>query len=328
MIGSGLKKFAVENGLQVSHGVAYGSLRGYASTLSEGSGYKQIIISTKFSDPVKQQELQAVLNQKNITKEYRLQSLLFAPNGIRIVFSDTVGTMKKIAAFVDWFYPLLPEYGASNADFCSECGGQLTGGTWKMVNGIAFHMHESCAQHLRDEIAAENETRKFKLTYRRKKNETRKLEAEGSYGMGLLGALLGSAIGAIVWAFVLLAGYVASLVGLLIGFLAEKGYTLLKGKQGKGKIAILIIAIILGVVLGTFAADAITLVQMINNQELNIAYGDIPAMILLVFSNDAQYRSGTLGNILIGLLFAGLGVFALLRKTGKEVADTKFVDLT
>ena len=314
MIGSGLKKFAVENGLQVSHGVAYGSLRGYASTLSEGSGYKQIIISTKFSDPVKQQELQAVLNQKNITKEYRLQSLLFAPNGIRIVFSDTVGTMKKIAAFVDWFYPLLPEYGASNADFCSECGGQLTGGTWKMVNGIAFHMHESCAQHLRDEIAAEN--------------ETRKQEAEGSYGMGLLGALLGSAIGAIVWAFVLLAGYVASLVGLLIGFLAEKGYTLLKGKQGKGKIAILIIAIILGVVLGTFAADAITLVQMINNQELNIAYGDIPAMILLVFSNDAQYRSGTLSNILIGLLFAGLGVFALLRKTGKEVADTKFVDLT
>ena len=314
MIGSGLKKFAVENGLQVSHGVAYGSLRGYASTLSEGSGYKQIIISTKFSDPVKQQELQAVLNQKNITKEYRLQSLLFAPNGIRIVFSDTVGTMKKIAAFVDWFYPLLPEYGASNADFCSECGGQLTGGTWKMVNGIAFHMHESCAQHLRNEIAAEN--------------ETRKQEAEGSYGMGLLGALLGSAIGAIVWAFVLLAGYVASLVGLLIGFLAEKGYTLLKGKQGKGKIAILIIAIILGVVLGTFAADAITLVQMINNQELDIAYGDIPAMILLVFSNDAQYRSGTLSNILIGLLFAGLGVFALLRKTGKEVADTKFVDLT
>lgn len=314
MIGSGLKKFAVENGLQVSHGVAYGSLRGYASTLSEGSGYKQIIISTKFSDPVKQQELQAVLNQKNITKEYRLQSLLFAPNGIRIVFADTVGTMKKIAAFVDWFYPLLPEYGASNADFCSECGGQLTGGAWKMVNGIAFHMHESCAQHLRNEIAAEN--------------ETRKQEAEGSYGMGLLGALLGSAIGAIVWAFVLLAGYVASLVGLLIGFLAEKGYTLLKGKQGKGKIAILIIAIILGVVLGTFAADAITLVQMINNQELDIAYGDIPAMILLVFSNDAQYRSGTLSNILIGLLFAGLGVFALLRKTGKEVADTKFIDLT
>jgi hypothetical protein len=82
------------------------------------------------------------------------------------------------------------------------------------------------------------------------------------------------------------------------------------------------------ILLYTFAADAITLVQMINNQELDIAYGDIPAMILLVFSNDAQYRSGTLSNILIGLLFAGLGVFALLRKTGKEVADTKFVDLT
>lgn len=49
MIGSGLKKLAKENGLRVSNGVAYGSLRGYAATLSEGSGFKQIVISTKFS---------------------------------------------------------------------------------------------------------------------------------------------------------------------------------------------------------------------------------------------------------------------------------------
>ena len=37
MIGSGLKKLASENGMKVARGVAYGALRGYAATLSEGN---------------------------------------------------------------------------------------------------------------------------------------------------------------------------------------------------------------------------------------------------------------------------------------------------
>ena len=313
MIGSGFKKFAQENGLNVAGGVAYGSLRGYAATLSEGSGYKQIVFSTKFADPVKLQELQAVLNQRNITREFRVQNLSFTPAGIHIIFLDNPGTMKKIQEFIDWFIPLLGQYSASAANICPECGGLLTGGCWKLINGIAYHMHESCAEKVRGEIANEN--------------ETRKQEATGSYGMGLLGALLGSVIGAVVWALVLMAGYVASIVGLLIGWLSEKGYNLLKGKQGKGKIAILIVAIVFGVLVGTFAADAITLAGMISNQELNISYGEIPLLILAMLLENSEYLGATVGNILMGLLFAGLGVFALLRKAGKEVADAKFVDL-
>ena len=50
-------------------------------------------------------------------------------------------------------------------------------------------------------------------------------------------------------------------------------------------------------------------------------------MIALVLMEDAEYRSATIGNILMGLLFAALGVFALLRKAAKEVADVKFIDL-
>jgi len=72
------------------------------------------------------------------------------------------------------------------------------------------------------------------------------------------------------WAVVLNLGYVASLVGLLIGFLALKGYDLLKGKQGKGKVAILIVAIVFGVLLGTFAEETFTVIGLINNGELNL----------------------------------------------------------
>ena len=314
MIGSGLKKFAVENGLRVAKGVAYGNLRGFAATLSEGSGYKQIVITTKFADPNKLQELQAAVNQKNIAREYRVQRLDFGVDGIRIVFGDTVGTMKKIAAFVDWFFPMLHVYGVQGAELCGECGGQLTGGCWKLINGVAYHMHESCAEHVRGQIASDN--------------ESRKLESEGSYVTGLFGALLGAAIGAVVWALVLNAGYVASLVGLLIGWLAEKGYNLLKGKQSKGKVVILAVAVVLGVVMGTFAADVMTLVQLINETEgMMLTYGDIPQFLLMLLQEDAEYAAAVATNIGTGLLFAGLGVIALLRKTGAEVADQKFVDL-
>jgi hypothetical protein len=148
---------------------------------------------------------------------------------------------------------------------------------------------------------------------------------EGSYGTGLLGALLGSALGAVAWAIVLNLGYVASVVGLLIGWLAEKGYNLLKGKQGKAKVAILIVAIIIGVLLGNVLADVFSLLPVV--QEYGMTYSDIPLIILGLLLEDSTYRAATVSNVLTGLLFAGLGVFALLRKAGKEVADTKFVDL-
>lgn len=314
MIGSGFKKFAKENGMNVSKGVAYGALHGYAATLSEGSGYKQIVVTTKFADPANMQELQSQLNQKNITREYRVKTLTFTPGTIVIVFNDTVGTMKKIAAFADWFFPLLAGVGATTADFCGECGGQLDAGCWKLVNGVALHMHEGCAEKVRNQVAEEN--------------ESRKLEAEGTYLMGAIGAALGASLGAVVWALVLLGGYVASIVGLLIGWLAEKGYNLFRGKQGKGKILVLVIAIILGVVLGTFAADAISVAQVISETEgAVVTYADIPAFLMELLATEPEYRSAVMSNIFMGLLFAALGVFALLRKASNDVADLKFVDL-
>jgi len=160
-------------------------------------------------------------------------------------------------------------------------------------------------------------------------NTQKKEEATGSYGMGVLGAFLGAALGAVVWALVLSLGYVASIVGFVIGWLAEKGYNLLHGKQGKGKIVILILAVIFGVLLGTFAADAVTVISMINSGDLaGLTLADVPMLILATLVMDSEYLTATLANIGMGLLFAGLGVFALLRRTGQEVADSKFKRLS
>lgn len=313
MIGSGLKKFAAENGMKVYAGVAYGSLRGYAATLSEGAGYKQIFFSVAFPDPAQKSLLVDVINGVDLQKDYRVQQLQMSLKGIQVVFSDNPGTMKKIVAFVDWFIPLLQQYGATTADVCAECGMQITAGCWKMVDGVAHHFHETCAEKVRNEVAAAN--------------ENRKVEAEGSYAMGAVGALLGAVVGAVVWAIVLCLGYVASLVGLLIGWLSEKGYTLLRGKQGKLKIAILIVAIIVGVVVGTLGGYALTYAQLIAEDEAGgLAYSDIP-MLMEYTLTDPETQGYVLKDVVMGLAFAALGVFALLRKAGKEVADTKFADL-
>ena len=94
------------------------------------------------------------------------------------------------------------------------------------------------------------------------------------------------------------------------------------------KKSILIVAIVLGVLAGTLFADVFTLVGMINNGELpGVTHGDILPLIFTLLAEDSEYAAATVGNILMGLLFAGLGVFALLRKTGKDVSGTKFVDL-
>lgn len=314
MIGSGLKKLAKENGMRISNGVAYGSLGGFAATLSEGAGWKQIVFTTYFTDHRKMEELAEFTDRMNVSRRYRVQNLNITPRSVQVIFHDNPGTMKKIREFLDWFLPLLNSHGAGGMNVCTECGMEITDARWILVEGAAFYVHDACAQKIAREIETENSQRAE--------------EAAGSYGLGLLGALLGSAVGAVVWAIVLNLGYVASIVGLLIGWLAEKGYNLLHGKQGKAKVVILILAIIFGVLLGTFAADAMTLMGMINGGELpGFAMGDIPGIIIVLLADDAEYRSAMMGNILTGLLFAALGVFALLRKAGKDVADTKYVEL-
>lgn len=315
MIGSGLKKMAKENGMQVAHGVAYGAYRGFALTMNEGSGWKALEFATRIADPNAEEALKRKLNEVDLKRTYRVQDLVIGARSVAIVFHDNPGTMKKIQAFLDWFMPLLEESGATKATVCNECGAETMGDDcWVLIDGVAHHMHTSCKEKVKRELAEEAQAAKEEDT--------------GSYLTGALGAIGGALIGAIVWAVVLMLGYVASIVGLLIGFLAEKGYNLAKGKQDKGKIAVLVIAVVLGVLAGTVLADGISLAQMIASGELyEFTYGEIPMLILFLMMNDAEYMTATISNCGMGLLFAALGVFGILRKTKKEVTGIRVIDL-
>ena len=307
MIDKNVKNFAETNGLKVVKNIAYGNLRGYAATVSLGQGFVQIVLSTSFPDANDQRAVEEILRQTNLSKEYGVTALNFFPKNIRITF---VYTLKKhftrVESFLSFFIPLLDEHKATGVHVCPECGGDITAGCWKLIDGIAYHMHTECGSRVNRDISAADQAKKDSDT--------------GNYVSGFLGAFLGAALGGIVWGLILLIGYVASVVGLLIGFLAERGYTLLKGKKGIGKVIILIFAIIFGVVFGTLFSDVVTLLME------GFSFGDLSEVFSLLFDNDDYVRT-TIGNIIMGLIFAALGVFGLLRAAGKEVADTKVIDL-
>ena len=310
MVGYGLKKFAQENGLTVANGVAYGCLNGFNVTMSEGSNYKKISFATNFKDLAMKGAFTACVEGTDLYKKYRINSFTCNDKSITVVFYDTIGTMKKIRAFVDWFTDVLTQYEATTAGVCLHCGGVVSNGTWSMVDGICYYMHDTCADRMMNEVADYNNGQKETMT--------------GTYIMGAVGAFAGAALGAAVWALVLMLGYVASIVGFVIGWLSQFGYNLLKGKQGKGKLAVLALAIIFGVLLGTIAADVFELVKMIDSGELlGATYSDIPEIMEWLWE-DAEYRSTTLGNVAVGLLFAALGVLPMLKQTSDSVAGRKF----
>ena len=309
MIGSGLKKLAKKHDMKVEKGIAYGSLMGYATTLSEGLGYKRIDISTSFEKPEGMGGLIAAVNEVNVNKEYRVIQLLIQKNTISVLFQDTIGTMKKVEAFIDWFYPMLAQYGASGVEVCSQCG-QAGAGGWYLFEGIVRRMHESCAEKEQCRLDAERENR------------------TGSYVTGAVGAVLGALLGSVLWALVLAGGYMVSFVGLAIAWLAEKGYTLLKGKQGRGKLVILVVAVIIGVLVGTIAPEVVTLVDMINQGELfDLTYADIPEYLYMILMTSPDYTRALITNAVVGLLLAALGVLAFMRRAGQSANPQKLKKL-
>ncbi len=313
MISAGIKKLAKENDLKIASGVAYGNLYGYASTFSEGNGYKRLVIVTTLPYPDWERWLKAEIDNTNIEREYRVKSISFNVKTIEIEFRDAAGTMKRINAFIEWFYPLLKQAYATKCKICAECGQPMEKGTWKLINGVAYPLHKDCAIQLKNTFIEEH--------------EAEMAEQKGSYLMGFIGAILGAAIGAALWAGVYYMGYMASIVGFVIGILAERGYNLFKGKKGGLKVAILIVLVIAGVVVGTLAGEWLTLYTMMQDGEL-IGYTakDLLPLLMEAIEEEEVFMI-LLKNIAMGIFFAALGVFALIRKTSKEAKPTKVKDL-
>lgn len=304
MVGPALKKYAKSRGLQRDGGFAYGTLHGYRIALDDGPNIKRLFVFTRFPDEAQKTAFDQLL-QGDVLTRYRIQSKDYRNNVLLLVFTDKAGTMTLIEECIDWLLPQLPQFGASS-DVCSHCGAATDGaGKWVVIAGQPFYMHESCLHATATSIRSTEERTREELT--------------GSYVTGFFGALLGGLLGSVLWAGLMYVGFIAGLVGFVIGFLAEKGYTLLKGKQGKGKLAILIVVVLLCVFIGTMLGEYVVCAK--EMREEGVTFISTKDMFLLLLK-DSEVRAGILKDFLFGLLFAGLGVFGLLARTRRETADT------
>ena len=143
---------------------------------------------------------------------------------------------------------------------------------------------------------------------------------EGSYISGLIGALLGALVGAVVWALVMQLGIIAGLVGFVIGFLAEKGYNLLKGKQGSGKVFVLVIAIIFGVLAGTFLGQYIDWCREIA-EYAPVVFSEVLTMIYDELHTNNEYLGAVIRDLILGLGFGIWGALDLLKSVKKNTSN-------
>ena len=150
-------------------------------------------------------------------------------------------------------------------------------------------------------------------------------ENKGSIIGGFIGALVGAAIGAVLWAVVGMLGYIASIVGFVIAFLADKGYDLLKGRQGVIKMILLIICVVLAVSAGTLGTYVWTIHNEYNEQlaaltDFEKKYYEIAteAEFMQELLSDSEVQGEMLKDGAMGLVFGIMGSIGLISAAKKK----------
>lgn len=155
-------------------------------------------------------------------------------------------------------------------------------------------------------------------------------EKKGSIIGGIIGALIGAAIGAAAWTLVGMAGYIASIIGFVIAFLADKGYDLLKGRQGVCKMIVLIICVVLAVAAGTLGTYVWSIHNEYNEQYLALSEYEKEYYVIATEAefmkdvlSDSDVQSEMVKDSVLGLVFGIMGSIGLIRsaKNGKRKAS-------
>ena len=301
MISKAYKKLGAAKGLKAINGVCCGKICGYTVTLSDGGGYKDIYISA-YTDGEAFECISAAAD--SLRKKYKLNAFEIKPEYFYIRFFDGIGTIKRIDGFINEFFPELSVWGVK-ADVCPHCKNSLDPtATAKLIRGRAVRLHSGCAEEIINGMREAEE-----LTS----------SAESGAGKGIAGAILFGLAASIPWAIVYALGWFVGWLGALIGFGVVKGYEKFGGKIKKPIIPVFALIIIVCVVFAQFLGDAIQLGYYINNGELYGSLSDIPEYIKILLTEEPEYQTTVVKNIIIGLLFAGLGVYGIFRSLINQV---------
>ncbi len=308
MVGTAIKKFAKEKEWTIKNGIAFGVYRGYMMSMQEGAGWKSLSVATRFENEEAIKSAYDLLNDKNIMKEYRITGSTVSPSSVIINFYDNPGTMKRILEFIESFCDGLDAFGTKGATYCSSCGQEFYDATAipAVMNDVVYLLHESC-MNKDDEMMNNIKEEKAK---------------DGSTFLGLIGAFAGALIGAIPWAVASYFGWFVSWFGFIIGLAAKKGYELLRGKESRAKGIIIIIATVLGTIFAESVAIMVSTAVVWSQEGYEFYILDVVYSYFYALVTDSTLLVAVLGDIVLGLVFAGLGIWSLARDifktTGKK----------
>ncbi|MDO4567831.1 MAG: hypothetical protein Q4B99_02605 [Clostridia bacterium] len=314
MIGSGLRKFAEENGFRVEKGVAFGLYRGkYMVTLREGVGWKSVCFAVALQDDGAKYALHSLINDAEFKTKHRVVGCDLTSGTVRIVFHDTFGTMKRLREATDAVYEQLCSSEVKGADHCSHCMRPLDSMDAKtvLIGDDVLPIHRACFEEL--SAQAEENAEKAKQT--------------GSILTGALGATLGALIGAIPWAIAYYFGIFVGWLGFLIGIAAKKGYEICKGRETRAKGIVMIVVLLLVVVFVEYATIICTsAIYILNDPSFagtGLTFGDVFTAVNYTLATDSAALLSCLGDVLLGWLFAGLGVLSTLRDVFKRAKSAQ-----
>lgn len=302
MVGKAIKDYANEKGLTIKNGIAFGIYRGFMMSMQEGSGWKSVSFAVRFDDENVKDILNGYFCQKDIKKNYRVADATLSPNAVVIVFADNPGTMKRIREFVEIVCDKFIEFGGKGSTYCSSCGLELDSSAVPvLMNDVVYLLHSSCLEKDSEEMDYINEEKK--------KN--------GSTVIGAVGAFLGATIGAIPWAVAYYFGWFIAALGLVIGIAAKKGYELLNGKENRAKGIIVIVATVFGVLLAEIIAVVVSIYSIWQSDPetsgLGLTIFDAAYTFAYALGEDPTIISDMAGDIVLGLFFAGLGIWQTIR---------------
>lgn len=281
--------------MQISNGIAYGLHKNYVVTLHEGTGWKAAGIATAIRDNIVIENMKAAFSDPAFTKRYHIQKINITQDLIEVIFFDSYGTMGKIKSALDIILDKLAEDQIPGADHCSHCKNVFQGSGCQIVKigNYAYGLHDACVHSI------ENETI-------RTHNENKE---KGSIGRGVAGA--------IPWAVAYYFGWFVGWLGFLIGFTAQKGYEILKGRETKVKAAVIIIVTMLAVVLAEYVTCLFACWRQITTDpqfaSFPFSLRDIFSVMNYALANDAELLRSVFVDVVLGWVFAGLGIYSTIR---------------
>lgn len=311
MYSSGLKKLGKEFGLEAGQGRVYGLLEGFPVSLWDGVGAKNMLV---FLGQPKGAEADAQIDIPSLIprelEAYRIVRFELSKGLplLMISFYDNPGTLKRMRQFFEEGMVALREAGLSQIYHCVQCGGTFEGAPdIALVNGMAMPVHNHCRAGL---AQAMEEGKRARTEMQRQ--ESAAALRDGSIFKGVLGAFLGALIGSIPWVLIYMFGYLASIGGILIGMGAVFGYKKLSGRVGTACVVSAVVFAALMVPLACYAGEAaILLKEFIAGNLEPLRMSDFGWLFRSITAL-AEWRESFRQNVLMGYLYAALGLIAFL----------------